>query len=108
MLCIVIVMQYYGNFMESKMNYEAKVYSAFCSLKTFTINGMDADEDDFIDRFDYDVDNAECGGCGDMRADVKEPETAVLEKYGISEAEYVIIATDVAEKLSFGACGWCV
>lgn len=90
------------------MEYKAKVYSALCSLAEFTINGINADEDDFVDKYDHSPETAEDSACGDMRADIKAADDEVLKKYGITADEYDTIAADVAEKVSFGCCGWCV
>ena len=90
------------------MEYKAEVYSALCSLAKFTINGVDADEDDFVDNYDHSPETAEDYGCGDMRADIKADTDVVLKKYGITADEYATIAADVSDKVSFGCCGWCV
>jgi hypothetical protein len=90
------------------MELEIEVYGALCSLSTFKINGIDADERDFVDKYDHDSDNAEDYACGNMQADIISSSEDVLKKYGISESEYHDIASNVAEKVSFGCCGWCV
>lgn len=90
------------------MEYVAKAYGALCHMAIFEINGVQADEDDFVEKYDRDPFAAEDYACGDMRAEPIPPTQAVLEKYGITEAEFSTIAEDVADKLSFGACGWCV
>ena len=90
------------------MEYKAEVYSALCSLSVFEINGKDADQDDFVNNYDHDQENAEDYACGDMRAEVLEATDSILGKYGITKEEFTTIAEDVAEKVSFGCCGWCV
>ena len=40
-----------------KLNIE--VYSALCALRTFEINGIDADYEDFGSKYDADEDNDE-------------------------------------------------
>ncbi len=90
------------------MEYKAEVYRALCSLSEFTVNSIDADEDDFVDQYDHSPETAEDYACGDMRADIKPATDEVLKKYGITANEYATIAADVAEKVSFGCCGWCV
>ena len=91
-----------------KMNLKIEVYDALCSLKTFIINGISADEDDFVDNCDHDKGNAEDYACGNMQADIKSSTNKILTKYSISEDEYQDIASKVAELVSFGECGWCV
>ncbi len=90
------------------MKYKAKVFKAVCSLAEFTINGITADEDDFVNKFDHSPETAQDYGCGDMRADIKTISDDVLKKYGITADEYATIAADVSRKVSFGCCGWCV
>lgn len=96
------------------MEYVAKVYSALCSLSEFTINGIDADLDDFVDKYDdygdnddYNADEIEECGCYNMTGDVKEATVGVMLKYNINRDEYVIIAKDIADKVSFNRCNWC-
>ena len=84
-----------------------ETYGALCNLETFTINNVEADEDDFVEKWDTDTDNAQEYGCGSMQAFVLPVTENVLKKYGIMESVYIEIAEDVAEALSFGACGWC-
>ncbi|MHB1380141.1 MAG: hypothetical protein ACYCX0_11030 [Desulfurivibrionaceae bacterium] len=90
------------------MEYTAEVYSALCSLAEFTINGVTADESDFVDKYDHSPETASDYACGDMQADIIPATDKVLKKYGITAAEYATIAADVVEKVSFGCCGWCV
>ncbi len=89
------------------MEYKAEVYGALCSLSEFTINGIDADEDDFVDQYDQSPETAEKYGCGNMRADIIPATDEVLKKYGITADEYATIAADVAKKVSCGCCGRC-
>jgi len=89
------------------MEYKAEVSSLFCSLDTFIINGVKADESDFVYQGDAFPEIADDYACGDMQADVIEPTGDVLKKYSITADEYQTIAEDVAEKLSFGCCGLC-
>lgn len=90
------------------MNYQIEVFSAFCETETFTVNGIDGDSSDFGDKFDHDPESAEEYACGDMRFSPIPPTAEVLLKYGIDELEYWTIANSLAERLSFGSCGWCV
>jgi hypothetical protein len=79
-----------------------------CSLATFTINGMDADKDDFGDSSDIDSDNAEEYGCGNHVFQGKMPTQAVLDKYKITVDEYSTIVRELESKLDVGSCGWCI
>ena len=90
------------------MTFEIEVYDALCVLKLFEINGMDADENDFVDKYDHSPDVAEDYGCGDMIADIIPATEVILEKYSITLQEYTKIAEKVSEKVSFGPCGWCI
>lgn len=87
---------------------EMEVYSCLCSLSKFTINGINADYDDFGEKYDHDEDEADEYGCGDMRFDARPPTKEILNTYGITEEEYYEICNDLDEKLSFGYCGWCI
>jgi len=84
-----------------------KAYSAFCSLEKFTINGIHADECDFVDKYDHDEENAEEYCCGDMGADIIDSTSEVLDKYKITKDEYLDIAEKVKDEVSFGCCGLC-
>lgn len=90
------------------MKIELVPCSAFCELRTFTIDGQDADWEDFVDKYDHDADNAPAYGCGDMRCDRKEHTQEVLAKYGITVVEYEEIVEMLCNALDFGCCEWCV
>ena len=90
------------------MKLEIEVYSALCSLSIFKINDIEAEEEDFVYKYDHSPETSEDYSCGDMRADIKIPTDDILEKYKINLTEYNEIAFKVAEKVSFGCCGWCV
>jgi hypothetical protein len=90
------------------MELELEFGHALCYTPTFKINGIDADSDDFGEKYDRDTENAEDYGCGDMQFTRVEPKSEVLEKYNISETEYFEIAKKLEGGLSFGCCGWCV
>ena len=79
-----------------------------CELKTFTINGKNADEIDFGDTYDHDTENAESCSCGDMYFEPKNLTKEVLDKYNITEEEYYHICDELEEKLHVGSCGWCI
>lgn len=90
------------------MRVEIVPYEALCELKVFSVNGKDADYDDFVSKYDHDEENAPDYGCGDMRCDEKDPSPEVLAKYGITLAEYHEIVEHLCSVLDFGCCGWCV
>lgn len=48
------------------MNYKIKAYNSLCALEEFTINGIEADYEDFGIRKDIDENNAEPYCCGNM------------------------------------------
>lgn len=89
------------------MKIEVEAYAAICELRVFSINGKDADYEDFVEKYDHSRENAPDYGCGDMRCDAKPPTQEVLEKYGITLAEYYEIVDRICEKLDFGYCGCC-
>lgn len=89
------------------MQYTIEVYDALCSLSKFIINGIEADQSEFVENEDRDPQNAEDYGCGDMQAEIILPTNEILKKYKITLEEYKKIAEEVKEKVSFGACGWC-
>jgi hypothetical protein len=85
-----------------------KVRKCLCSLATFKINGMDAEEEDFKEYArDIGRDNAEPYCCGNMVFKAKFPTTEILNKYSITLEQYKVIADALEDLLSFGSCGWC-
>lgn len=90
------------------MKLEFEVMSALCEMKTFIINGVNAEYEDFGEKYDHNREEAEDYGCGDMRFTRNEPTTEILKKYSINEKEYGAICEKLEEGLSFGGCGWCV
>ena len=90
------------------MKYIIEAYEALCKLATFTVNGIDAEYDDFGEKNDTDMENAEDYGCGNMEFTPKPATDEVLSKYKISVGEYNTIAEELKDKLSFGQCSWCV
>lgn len=79
-----------------------------CSLKEFTINGIDAAKDDFgetifeSDGF-YGCANNYFKGNTNL-SHVKK----VCDKYNISCEEYLEIVEQLEDVLYVGSCGWCV
>ena len=86
-----------------------------CEASEFTIKGMVADKDDFgyntdCGSFDYEYgdyadENWACADNQFVRIDCT-PE--VLEKYNITEQEFLVIQDELADEFSIGCCGWCV
>lgn len=85
-----------------------EVYRALCATSRFVVNGINADKDDFGTQTDESPETADDYGCGDMRFTPKSATQEVLEKYHINIDEYNQIAAELANKLSFGSCGWCI
>lgn len=79
-----------------------------CRLDIFSINGKDAEQEDFGEVYDHDKESAEPYGCGDMYFEPEPPTKEVLDKYNITEEEYYYICNELEYKLSIGCCGWCV
>lgn len=79
-----------------------------CSLKTFTIRGVNADVYDFGDGSDESPDTADPYGCGDRRFRGKTPTEEVLHKYDITLDEYANIVALLESALYVGLCGWCI
>lgn len=83
-------------------------YSALCELREFIINGVSADYEDFGNKSDHGAAFAQEYGCGDMRFVGKRCTQEILDKYKITVDEYNEACEVLENKLSFGACGWCV
>ena len=90
------------------MKLELEFGKAFCYTPLFSINGIDADRNDFGTQDDLAPYDAEPYGCGNMTFTPKSATSEVLEKYKINEVEYAIVANQLAVGLSFGCCGCCV
>ena len=90
------------------MKYIAESGISLCHLIIFEINGIKADAEEFVNKYDAAPEDGEEYGCGDMIADVIPASTDVLRKYDITEDEYYEIAKKVSTELSFGCCNWCV
>lgn len=89
------------------MKLEIKVMSALCSLSIFNINGIEADYDDFGNKYDSSPDTADDYCCGNMEFFICEAQKEILDKYKINTDEYYEIAHRLKELLSFGSCCWC-
>lgn len=76
-----------------------------CRLLTFTINGKEADMDEFgyCDTYGS-VDEYECSN---IFTPYEIPDHNLLERYEISKGEYREICEKLKEKLRVTDCGWC-
>ena len=90
------------------MKLELEFGESLCFTPVFKINGIDACPQDFGHQFDEDGGSAEDYGCGNMVFESRPATPEVLEHFGITEAEYLIVAGQLEVGLSFGRCGWCV
>ena len=79
-----------------------------CRLEMFTINGKSAEQEDFGDIYDHDIESAEPYACANMYFEPKPLTKEVLDRYNIIEEEYYNICNELKEKLCVGSCGWCV
>jgi len=90
------------------MKLELEIYGCLCSTAKFIINDINADSDDFGEKYDHDEENAEDYACGDMKFDSKPATQKTLDKYKITVDEYREVCEKLEDGLSFGCCGWCV
>lgn len=89
------------------MNIKIETYNCLCETKVFQVNGIDADWSDFGDKYDREPENAEDYCCADMRFTAKPATQEILNKYKINDNEYSKVCDVLADKLSWGCCGWC-
>lgn len=90
------------------MEVKIKPFDALpCALKVFTINGINADKDDFGVGRDVDEFNADPYCCGYWKFTARSATQAVLNKYKISADEYNEVAQMLESTLDVGRCGWC-
>jgi len=91
------------------MTYKIETFHALCNTRFFSINGKPADEWDFGHGEDLAPEKAEPYACGNRQFIIDEGlKPKACKKYKITESEFDEIAAALVEKLSFGACGWCV
>lgn len=83
-------------------------YALPCRAEVFTINGKNAEQNDFGDMYDHHAQDAEPYACADMRFDPKPPTKEVLNRYNITDKEYYEICNELECELCVGRCGWCV
>ena len=90
-----------------KTYFALNVHQFFCSAKTFTVNGKIANTEDFGTTEDTSPDEAPDYGCGNRQFIPYPVRNEILEKYEITEEEYIGIVEELVEKLSFGECDLC-
>lgn len=81
-------------------------YALPCECQTFTINGQDADKDDFGHNFS-EIENYCCLDNCFFPENYDNPPEKILEKYNITAKEYRNICDELVDKCSPGSCGWC-
>ena len=87
------------------MELKIKTHHALpCRAEVFTINGKNAEQNDFGDMYDHHAQDAEPYACADMCFDPKP----VLDRYNITDKEYYDICNELECELCVGRCGWCV
>lgn len=74
------------------MKLELEFGRSLCYTPIFTINGIDANPEDFGEQYDRSPETAEDYACGDMQFTSLPPIEGVLEKYKINQAEYNLVA----------------
>jgi hypothetical protein len=96
----------YGVQPEQELNVVIQPYSCLpCALKVFTINGQDADTDDFGEgRSSGDCMNS---GCHHEFKANSNPDKAVLRKYGITPRQFEDIGAKLEDALYVSHCGLC-
>ena len=83
-------------------------YATPCELEVFEINGIKANKNDFGEGGDHNPDDSYRYGCGCyMFVANREPKQKILDKYGISKEEYLMICNRLENELDIGGCSWC-
>jgi hypothetical protein len=94
------------------MKYEFERCEDYCAASQLTVNGIEADLDDFGAGDDKGYAEPTCieeefYGCYDRQFECYQPTSEVLEKYKITLAEYSLLVTLLESELSFGCCNMC-
>ena len=76
-----------------------------CRAKIFSINGKEADLDDFGEVKKGELGRYQCELSGFA---AKMPSTAMLNKYQITVDEYAEIVEKLNAAFDYGTCGWCM
>ena len=79
-----------------------------CTLKTFLINGKEAEQDDFGHGKDLNPECASpfCCACWMYKSDKRKARTA-MKKYNITKEEFLDICNILEKTLDVGECGYC-
>ena len=88
-----------------RMKLKIKFADAYCTTKTFKINEIDADYEDF--GYIKKIFNMDWLTCADQSFIINNPTHETLNKYNINIRQYNIIAKKLKEGLTFGPCGLC-
>lgn len=94
--------------LKMRMVYKIEWYSSLCELQKFVINWINADYEDFWEKFDRSPETAEQYWCWNMQFEWKKATQSILDKYKISIDEYNKIVEELEVKLSFWCCWWCI
>lgn len=89
------------------MELKCEAMHALCAMEIFVINGVEADYEDFGEKYDDAPNRAKDYRCGNMVFKEKRHTKGVLDKYKISIDEYYEVCDWLKEELSLGACCWC-
>ena len=77
-----------------------------CQTETFTINGINADQDDFGEGYDT-LPERSRWSCGNWQFFPKPHTQEILDKYKITKEEYDKICALLIEELYVGPCMYC-
>jgi hypothetical protein len=90
-----------------------KIYDALpCETKEFTINGIEAEQDWFVDNYDNGDGEEIEYGCNNRVTDLLSLEQVrknlPKELKTLTDDEIIKIQEKLEEELISGGCGWCV
>lgn len=86
--------------------YEMDFGEGYCYVH-FEVKGIEGEESDFGKHYDVCPEKADDYCCGNMQFIASPCKQEVLDKYGITLAEYNEICEVMKDNLSFGECGLC-
>lgn len=80
-----------------------------CELKTFSIDGKDANKCDFGRNYDFRNDESYGCGCNKFeRIDDPSEIEETMKKYSLTREEFDEICSILEDVLYVGCCGWCI
>ena len=94
------------------MEKDLKYWNAYCYCHWF-INWKDIDIDDFWEKYDRDIENADDYCCWNMQFTryewryFKISMLKCMKKYKITKEEFLELCDELEKKLSFWNCGRC-